>query len=165
MTHYQLHRSGQRVGITAQATGHRFEVVGQALSGHFELCEDTLETAELRLELSSLSAGDRLKDHELRRFLDVPKEKEARAFLISPARLSRGQTGLSGRARFRFEIGARVTETEVALRGSGPNAHASLSLRFTQLGYKPPRLLLFSVRDELLVEVELSAEETSTAPV
>lgn len=166
MAEFELTREGQRLRILAQAPGHRFEVAGGGLAGRFRLEQDTLESATITLDLASLGAGDRLRDHELRRFLELDRNPRATAALLAPAALARGAGDyLSGRARFRFEIGSRRAEAEVTLSGDTGRARAAFTLRFTELGWRPPRLLLLSVKDELSVEVELRAEEIASPGV
>lgn len=165
MPEFALSPEGHEVRIRAQAPGHAFEVVGAGLSGGFTLDGEVLTAARLGLELGSLSAGDRLRDHELRRFLELDQSPRAEAVLLEPLTLGRGTGGLRGRGRFRFVLGRRQAEAEVELSGEPGSARASFTLRFTALGFKPPRLLLLSVKDQLGVEVRLRAEEIGASGV
>lgn len=136
--------------VTAQAPGHRFTVEGFGIEGRATL-EDGTRIIELSagFPLARLKARDPIGHRELRRFLNLDRNPIARVELVSSFDLSSDDP-----TRLRFSIDARQTEVSAHFERQGVRVFARFPLRFSALGFTPPRLLFLSVRDELTVEIE-----------
>jgi hypothetical protein len=158
LTHFRFEAAKSRVTVTAHAPGHRFRVHGAGIEGEVTLSEARIERLSARFPLEALQAGDPLGNRELRRFLSLDQKPRAEAELIAPADLDASASGPSrARARVRFSLGRRTTESEVTLVtrrfSDRADGEAKLSLSFSGLGYAPPKLLFFKVKDALEIEI------------
>lgn len=146
------------VRVTARAPGHAFTAKGSGIEGRAVLAPEGLVELEAHVALSRLAAPDPLGQHQLHKFLDFDRNPIARAQLLAPVLLE-GEA-LRGRARMRFSIAERSAETEVVIEGTTTEAEGRFELRFTALGYTPPRLLLFRVKDDLAIVVTIRTRHT-----
>jgi hypothetical protein len=142
---YRLVAERSRASVTAYAPGHRFVADGSGLEGLVEIGADRVLSAHLTFPLARLDAHDALRNHELRRFLELDRAPIAKGELASPASLSSGRIAIS--------IGPRRMETAAAFEGEPPSVTARFQLTFTGLGYQPPKLLFLKVKDAIDVEV------------
>ena len=76
---------------------------------------------------------------------------------MGPVRLEAGPSGgVRGRGQLRLWVeSGPVAEAEVSFEGQPPRVALTLETSFTRLGYTPPKLLFFKVRDELQVRIEI----------
>jgi hypothetical protein len=154
--------------VTVRAPGHSFSADTVGIEGELELDDSAtrLLRVDARCPLAALDAHDTLKNHELRRFLDLDRRPTATAELVGEVPLERIGSRLVGRGQIRFELRGRSVNAAIDLSGeveqSPAKARASFTLTFTGLGYDPPKLLFLKVKDS--IEVAVDAELNSATP-
>lgn len=137
------------LSIEARAPGHDFTARGPAVRGEAQVAGGALQSLEVQVELAELKASDPLGNRELRKFLGLERRPTASASLRAPC-------PLSSAASAELEVahnGRRVTRAATA-RVSAQGFEATMQTAFSDFGYRPPRLLLFKVKDPLRVTVE-----------
>lgn len=144
--------------MTARAPAHSFVVEGAGVEGTVDLDETSIRAIDVRFPLAALKAADTLGQHQLDRFLALDTQPVATAVLTAPLALEGTRGGhRRGRGRARISLAARpAVEIDLEVSGTEARASARMQIRFTQLGYTPPRLLFLKVDDLLQVEVELT---------
>lgn len=157
---YRLQEARSRARVTAYAPGHRFSAEGVGITGTIDLETDRLLHAEATFPLAALDAGDRLGNHELRKFLGLEKGPLAQGEIKQAIALeTTGAGSLFGEGRLVISIGERREETTIRIRGTRPRAVATFTLSFTGLGYAPPSLLFLKAKDTIDVEITVEIEE------
>lgn len=156
MTNYRFDPARSRARVIADAPGHRFRAEASGLEGEVAFDAETLTSLDARFPLEGLDAGDPLGNRELRKFLDLRSRPVARATLTEPIPLNTDPTGrLSAQGPIEISIGTRRMQTRMQAQGHPESGQAGFRLTFTGLGYKPPKLLFFKVKDQLEIEVEV----------
>lgn len=157
---HRFRAGSSRARVAVHAPGHRFRAEGTGLEGTFDLGPSHALTAAAAFALASLDAGDPLGNRELHRFLDLGRRPVARGEIRDPITLRETPDGrLVGKGMLSFSIGDRTMTVPIELEGRGRAVRARFMLSFTGLGYEPPKLLFFRVKDLLEVEVEAESED------
>lgn len=136
-----------RAEVLAHAPGHDFHCAGDGVEGEVELDGSRIVALDARFPLAGLRATDALGNRELSKFLDLRSRPIATASLEAPVEIGRP-------GRVRLSIGHRSMIAGATFSGDAPNGAAQLDLTFTGLGYKPPKLLVFKVKDAIRVTIK-----------
>ncbi len=154
---YRLVPHSFSLEITAQAPGHSFVVKSQTAEVALTIAEGQLSRMEAQLGLNSLQAKDALGQRELKKYLKLEQNPVGKAVLMTPTGLEKGA---APRLNFWVEAPGPGQKAEVPVKVVRAEDEIELSaqLLFSQLGYKPPRLLLFKVKDALSLQIKLRLE-------
>jgi polyisoprenoid-binding protein YceI len=152
------------IWVSGRSSLHPINTETRGVTGWFEASARSdgsldLEQAiagELQLEVSKLTSGNQLYDHELRRRMDARRYPviEGRVTRIAadgshPRYLVRGDISFHGKTRT-FEHGMHIelSDDEVSLTGE-------YVFDIREFGMKPPSMLMIRVYPEIEVRVEL----------
>lgn len=145
--------------ITVDAPGHSFHCGGPGVEVKLSVEGDQLLAAEGRFPLAALTTSDPIGRAKLSDFLNQKSQPMLTAKLSAPVALSAGEAKLE----FQRDGGAAMSITarwDPSLRPqAGLTAALQLEASFTGFGYKPPKLLFFSVKDPFALRVELQLDE------
>ena len=168
MPRYEIVPDRSQVWIDASSTLHPIRSRTDGVEGFVDLAVEGSGvdlaagvTGELSLPVARLSSGNALEDRELQRRI------EARRFRTIDGRLTEIRaTGTDGRYRVRGDVTFRgVTrsyEDEMTIRELDDGTvqlegEATFDIR--DFGMDPPRILLLKVQPDVVVRVEIIAEE------
>jgi polyisoprenoid-binding protein YceI len=152
------------IWVSGRSNLHPINTETRGVTGWFEAsarADGSLDlkeaiSGELQLEVSKLTSGNQLYDHELRRRMDARRYPviEGRVTRIAadgshPRYLVRGDVSFHGKTRT-FEHGMHIelSDEEVSLTGE-------YVFDIRQFGMKPPSMLMIRVYPEIEVRVEL----------
>lgn len=151
-------RSTSHIEVLAHAPGHKFKAQGPGIEGQAIIKDGRIESAEARFPLSALDSGDMLGNRELKKFFGLGKgPKHVTGRLLEPAAIQENGAQLSAQMQLGLRVDGPEAKTTLKLQGSLQSIAGSFSLRFSDLGYKPPKLLFFKVKEQLDLTLTLHA--------
>lgn len=150
-----------RATVSAYAPGHTFVASGAGITGVVELEDDRVVKMSARFALAALDANDRLKNWELKKFLDLDRGPVAEASLVEPFDIHQSGDRLTGKARIELVVDHRRMRADLSVEGSYAQATGKFALTFTGLSYQPPKLLLLKVKDRLDIDVSVALSESA----
>ncbi len=151
-------RSISRIEVLAHAAGHKFKAQGAGIEGQATIKDGRVEAAQARFPLSALDSGDMLGNRELKKFFGLgagPKHVTGR--LLEPVDIEENGDRLCAQIQLGLRVDGPEAKTTLKLQGSLQSIAGSFSIRFSDLGYKPPKLLFFKVKEQLDLTLTLHA--------
>lgn len=166
MPRYIVDSRASRILVKARSSIHDTDTRWDHVEGQVEADPDTLESAgatgTFTVDMTRFDAGDWLKNRKLKKDLDVEAYPSA-GFAITGLRdVARVADG-SFEATCDGVLSWRGREVKVAVRGTGRvdqgaiKAVGVFDLDITDLGVKPPKILMFKVEEQVTVEVVIEA--------
>jgi len=168
--HYTFDSKRSCIWISGRSSLHPINTETRGITGWFEasarsdgsLDLDQHIAGELQLEVSRLTSGNQLYDHELQRRIDARRYPiiEGRVTRLAadgrpPRYLVTGDIEFHGKTRsFEHGMEIRLGEEEVSLTGE-------YVFDIRQFGMKPPSMLMIRVYPEIEVRIELYGTRTS----
>jgi polyisoprenoid-binding protein YceI len=164
---YIVDSRASRILVKARSSIHDTDTRWDHVEGQVEADPDTLETAgatgSFTVDMTRFDAGDWLKNRKLKKDLDVESYPSA-SFAITGLRdVARVADG-SFEAICDGVLSWRGREVTISVRGTGRvddggiEAVGTFDLDITDLGVKPPKILMFKVEEQVTVEVTLEAK-------
>lgn len=159
--------AGSSVETRARSSIHDTTTRWDTVSGTVEADPDTLaETgavATIAVDMTAFDAGDWLRNRKLKKDLDVARHPRAEFELTELADVVREGDGTflaraSGVIRWRGREAAIEATGRGRFDGGRLEATARFELDVTELGVKPPKILMFKVEDVVSVEVTVIGE-------
>lgn len=166
MNHYKVDPAKSIVVVKARSSIHDTTTTWNKISGTIEATADTLESngaiATIDVDMTSFDAGDWLKNRKLKKDLDVTQYPLAQFELSELTEVVGGDGGefkatAVGKLRWRSrEVTVTAPGTGI-VNDDGIDARATFELDVTDLGVKPPKILMFKVEKVVAIEVILVA--------
>ena len=158
------------IWVSGRSSLHPINTETRGITGWFEAAaraDGSLDleqpiSGELQLEVSRLTSGNQLYDHELQRRIDARRYPNIQGRVTRlaadgkpPRYLVTGDIAFHGKTRsFEHGMEIRLGEEEVSLTGE-------YVIDIRQFGMKPPSMLMIRVYPEIEVRIELYGTRTS----
>ncbi len=166
MNHYTIDSAKSTVVVKARSSIHDTTTTWNQISGTIEAAADSLESAgaiaTIDVDMTSFDAGDWLKNRKLKKDLAVTQYPLAQFELSELAEVVRGDDGefkatAVGKLRWRSQEVTVTAPGKGRVNDDGIEARAIFELDVTDLGVKPPKILMFKVEKIVAIEVVLVA--------
>ncbi len=162
MAHYII-GNGSLLSVKARSSVHDTVTVWNNVTGTLTSDVETLDTvgaiASASVDMTEFDAGDWLKNRKLRKDYDMDAHPRATFELTGLRNVVR--TGPTFTATADGVLGWRGKKVNVTIAGKGTmttttfDATGSFELDIRTLGLQAPKVLMFKVQDEVLVDVTL----------
>jgi polyisoprenoid-binding protein YceI len=163
MPRYTIDSQASTLVVTARSSVHNTDTSWRGISGTIDADLESLEeiAAEVAVDMKTADAGDWLKNRKLRKDMDFDKHPEATMTIERLEDLQREGTEVS--ATVHGTLKWRNREIAVVMSGSGSlgeselRAQGNFDIDVTQLGIKPPKVLMIKVDDVVSCKVSVVA--------
>jgi polyisoprenoid-binding protein YceI len=155
--------NGSKLRVKARSSVHDtitvWNNVTGTLTGDVETLATDGATASASVDMTEFDAGDWLKNRKLRKDYDMDAHPRATFELTGLSNVVRNGQAFTAVAA--GVLGWRGKQVNVAIAGKGTmtpttfEASGSFELDIRTLGLQAPKVLMFKVQDEVLVEITL----------
>ncbi len=162
MTRYII-GNGSKLSVKARSSMHDTVTVWTKVTGSLTADIETLDTAgataSASVDMTEFDAGDWLKNRKLRKDYDMDAHPRATFELTGLSNVVR--TGQTFTAVAAGVLAWRGKQVNVTIPGKGTmtattfDATGAFELDIRSLGLQAPKVLMFKVQDEVLVEITL----------